>query len=460
MTVLAFLGALGLLITVHEWGHYRVAVACGVKVLTFSMGFGPSLFRWRSRQPRPGQNTEFVIALIPLGGYVKMLDENEAEVAPQELGMAFNRQPLWARTAIVAAGPVANLLLAVLLYAATFWVGQYETRALMSSPVAGSAAEVAGLKSGDLIVRAGTSPESLQEIASLDDLRWWVLQQDLIHDRVLLEVRSSAERGTHLLSLEPLSAADPTNSSTPTLASLGLGGAWSRAVLGDLTPGRAADQAGLQRGDEVLRIDGRVVVDAAALRAMVRDSGVHQAPVPQVWQIRRGSQGLLTVEVTPEWVTENTQSYGRIGAQVGEPPAQQWVQYGWLDGLSRAVTRTREMVWMTVEMLGRLLIGQASLDHLSGPLTMADYAGRTASVGLGAYLSYLALLSVSLGVFNLLPLPVLDGGHLLYYLYEAFTGRPPAPQWLDVMQRVGFAFLVALMAFSLFNDVVRLGWLS
>lgn len=460
MTVLAFLGALGLLITVHEWGHYRVAVACGVKVLTFSIGFGQPLFRWRSRQPRPGQNTEFVIGLIPLGGYVKMLDENEAEVAPEALGMAFNRQPLWARTAIVAAGPVANLLLAVVLYAATFWVGQYETRALMASPAVGSVAEVAGLKSGDLIVRAGTSPESLQEIASLEDLRWWVLQQDLINDRVLLEVKSSSERGSHLLTFEPLSAADQTNSPTPGLASLGLGGAWSRAVLGDLTPGRAADQAGLQRGDEVLRIDGRVVVDAAALRAMVRDSGTHQAPAPQVWQIQRGSQGMLTVEVTPEWVTENAQKFGRIGAQVGEQPAKQWVQYGLIDGLSRALTRTREMVWMTVEMLGRLLVGQASLDHLSGPLTMADYAGRTASVGLGAYLSYLALLSVSLGVFNLLPLPVLDGGHLLYYLYEAFTGRPPAPQWLEVMQRVGFAFLVALMAFSLFNDVVRLGWLS
>jgi regulator of sigma E protease len=136
------------------------------------------------------------------------------------------------------------------------------------------------------------------------------------------------------------------------------------------------------------------------------------------------------------------------------------VQYGVIDGLLRALTRTGEMVWMTVEMLGRLVTGQASLDHLSGPLTMADYAGRTASLGLGAYLSYLALLSVSLGVFNLLPLPVLDGGHLLYYLYEAFTGRPPAPQWLDVMQRAGLAFLVALMVFSLFNDVVRLGWLS
>ena len=460
MTLLAFLGALGLLITVHEWGHYRVAVACGVKVLTFSIGFGQPLLRWRSRQPRPGQNTEFVIGLIPLGGYIKMLDENEAEVAPEEAAMAFNRQPLWARTAIVSAGPLANLLLAVLLYAATFWIGQYETHAVVASPVAGSVADRAGLKSGDLIVRAGTSAESLQDIASMEDLRWWVSQQDLAQDRLWFEVRSSSERGTQVLSLEPVSTTDAVNPPPSGLLALGITGAWSRAVLGDLAAEGAAAQAGLQRGDEVLRIDGRVVQDATALRTMVRESGARQAPTPQIWQVQRGHQDVLTISVTPQWVHDSTQSFGRIGAQIGEPPAKHWVQYGLIEGLSRAVTRTGEMVWMTVSMLGRLVTGQASLDHLSGPLTMADYAGRTASLGLGAYLSYLALLSVSLGIFNLLPLPVLDGGHLLYYLYEAFTGRPPAAQWLDVMQRVGLAFLVALMAFSLFNDVVRLGWLS
>ena len=460
MTVLAFLGALGLLIAVHEWGHYRVAVACGVKVLTFSVGFGRPLLRWRSRQPHPGQHTEFVIGLIPLGGYVKMLDENEADVPPEDLGMAFNRQPLRVRAAIVSAGPLANLLLAVVLYAATFWVGQYETRALMASPIAGSPADMAGLKSGDLILRAGTSAESLQEIASLEDLRWWSLQQDLTNERVYLEVKSSSESRVHLLTLASLASANSSSSADSGLLALGLGGAWSRPVLGDLTPQGAADRAGLQPGDEVLRIDDRVIVDAAALRATVRESGVHQAPRSQIWHVQRANQGVLTVEVTPEWVNENAQPFGRIGARVGEAPAKDWVQYGLFDGLLRAITRTREMVEMTVTMLGRLVVGQASLDHLSGPLTMADYAGRTASVGLGAYLSYLALLSVSLGIFNLLPLPVLDGGHLLYYLYEAFTGRPPALQWLEVMQRLGFAFLVALMAFSLFNDVVRLGWLS
>jgi regulator of sigma E protease len=163
--------------------------------------------------------------------------------------------------------------------------------------------------------------------------------------------------------------------------------------------------------------------------------------------------------IQPERVLEGAEYIGRIGAQVGEPPAKVWVQYGVVDGVSQALAKTWQIIAMTLDMLQRLLMGQASLDNLSGPLTMADYAGRSASVGLGAYLSYLALLSISLGVFNLLPLPMLDGGHLLYYLYEACTGHPPSLKWLDVMQRVGLAILVALMVFSLFNDVVRLGWL-
>jgi regulator of sigma E protease len=460
MTVLAFLAALGLLITVHEWGHYRVAVACGVKVLTFSIGFGQPLLRWRSRRPRPGQDTEFVIGLIPLGGYVKMLDENEAHVAPEDVAMAFNRQPLWARAAIVSAGPLANLLLAVMLYAATFWIGQYETRALMASPVAGSVADRAGLKSGDLIVRVGTSTESMQDIVSMEDLRRWSFQQDMAHERLWFEVQSLSERGTHVFILELMSMSEQANVTSSDLSALGLNGAWSRPVLGDLMPQGAAAQAGLQRGDEVLRIDNRIVHDATALRAMVRESGAHHAPTSQIWQIQRGHQPIMEILVTPEWVRENATQFGRIGAQVGETPAKQWVQYGLMDGLQRALSRAGEMVGMTLTMLGRLVTGQASLDHLSGPLTMADYAGRTASVGWVPYLSYLALLSVSLGVFNLLPLPVLDGGHLLYYLYEACTGRPPATQWLEAMQRVGLSLLAVLMGLSLFNDVVRLGWLS
>lgn len=455
MTLLAFLLALGVLITVHEWGHYRVAVACGVKVLTFSIGFGKPLLRWKSRKPHAGQVTEFLISLIPLGGYVKMLDESEGDVLPQDAPMAFNRQPLWARAAIVSAGPVANLLLAVCLYAATFWLGQYETQATLAAPVAGSVAEAAGLRSGDTVLRAGTSSEELYEMASLDALRWWLLQQDT--SAIYLEVQPQGKQSSRIMNLSALEQ-DAMSKDTNAWQARGFTGAWSRAVLGEVQAGKPASLAGLQRGDEVLRIDGKVLTDASALRAAVRNSGQHQSPVTQVWEISRHGR-LLQIDVTPERVAEGMQHIGRIGAQVGEPPVKVWVQYSFFDGLQQACAKTWEVIEMTLDMLWRLLTGKASLDNLSGPLTMADYAGRSASIGLGAYLSYLALVSVSLGVFNLLPLPMLDGGHLLYYLYEACTGHPPSSAWLEAMQRGGLAILVALMVFSLFNDVVRLGWL-
>jgi regulator of sigma E protease len=455
MTVLAFLLALGVLITVHEWGHYRVAVACGVKVLTFSIGFGQPLLRWKSRQPHVGQDTEFCISLIPLGGYVKMLDERDGDVTPQDLPMAFNRQPLWARAAIVSAGPLANLLLAVCLYAATFWVGQFETQATLAAPVVGSVADVAGLRSGDTILRAGVDANDLQDINSLDALRWWMMQQDALP--IYLEVQAQGKQTRHVLRLAEVSE-NTLSKDTNAWQARGLTGAWSRAVLGDVQTGLPAQIAGLQRGDEVLRIDGQWVSDGPALRAMVRRSGNAQAPSAQLWDISREGRH-LQVEVTPERLAEGVQFIGRIGAQVGESPAKVWVQSSLMDGLHKAVIQTWQVIVVTLDMLGRLLTGNASLDNLSGPLAMADYAGRSASLGIGAYWSYLALVSVSLGVFNLLPLPVLDGGHLLYYLYEALTGRPPSPKWLDAMQRVGLAALLALMVFSLFNDVVRLGWL-
>ena len=458
MTLLAFLLALGILITVHEWGHYRVAVACGVKVLTFSIGFGKPLLRWSGATERNGQHTEFVLGCIPLGGYVKMLDERESPVHDAEQHMAFNRQPLWARAAIVSAGPLANLLLAVVLYAATFWLGQYETQATLSAPVVGSLAEAAGLRSGDTVVRAGTSLEDLQSVSSLEGFRWWVLQQGA--SSFYLEVQSPASKALRLLHLPDLIEEVSEDSPDHAWASRGFTGAWSRPVLIDVFAGGAAAEAGLLAGDEVLRIDGRLVSDASTLRAWVRATGRQQTPLPHTWDISRRGEDVFQVDVLPKQVQDGNHQIGRIDAKVGERPVQVWVQLGAWEGLVQGVRKTRDVIGMTLDMLGRLLLGQASLDHLSGPLAMADYAGRSASLGLGAYLAYLALVSVSLGVFNLLPLPVLDGGHLLYYLYEALTGRSPSAQWLDALQRVGLAALVALMVFSLFNDVVRLGWLS
>lgn len=457
MTLLAFLAALVLLISVHEWGHYRVAVACGVKVLRFSIGFGRPLYTWRSSRSRPEQDTEFVLGFIPLGGYVKMLDESEGPVPPEHAHMAFNRKSVWARAAIVSAGPLANLLLAVVLYAATFCLGQYETRAVVSTPVLGSAAAAAGLRSGDQVLRVGLSLDDMRDVASMEDWRWWLTQQDASLGQMVLAVQSSGVHGAQLITLSRAHADEhPAQSS---LRDWGISSAWSQPILGDVQPGGAAQRAGLQRGDVVLRIDQQRVDDAVMLRALVRASGLEHAPFPQTWQVQRPHHDEMALEVTPERVRENDGFVGRIGAQVGEAPAKVWVQSGLWDAVLRAVSRTWEMIRLTIDMMGRMLVGAASLDNLSGPLTMADYAGRAASQGLGAYLSYLALISVSLGVLNLMPLPLLDGGHLLYYLCEVCTGRAPSARWLDILQRGGLVILLALMAFSLFNDVVRLGWL-
>jgi regulator of sigma E protease len=458
MTLLAFLLALGVLITVHEWGHYRVAVACGVKVLSFSIGFGLVLLRWRKRHPYASQETEFLVCLIPLGGYVRMLDEADGVVSIADAPMAFNRQPLRKRVAIVAAGPLANLLLAVCLYACTGWLGQHETQPTLATPTTGSMLETAGLQSGDTVLRVGTSIEDLQEVASLERLRWWVLQQDAAP--LFLEVQSQHRHSPQVLSLPALNDDFVISKTTNAWQSRGFSDAWSRPVLTQIQHGLAADVAGLLRGDEVQRIDGRVVADAVALRAMVRASGVQHAPSPQIWDVLRPGVGLMRFEVVPDQVTEGERSWGRIGAHVGEAPTQVFVQFGFVQGVIEAVTKTWAVMSMTVQMIWQLLLGHASLDNLSGPLAMADFAGRSASLGLGAYLSYLALVSVSVGIFNLLPIPVLDGGHLLYYLYEACTGSPPSIQWHDALQRVGLAVLVTLMFFSLFNDVVRFGWFS
>jgi len=458
MTLLAFLLALGVLITVHEWGHYRVAVACGVKVVSFSIGFGRPLVRWKSRKPYPGQDTEFLISLIPLGGYVKMLDERDGEVDPQDVPMAFNRQQLWVRAAIVSAGPLANLLLAVCLYAGAFWIGQYETQAILAMPTIGSIAEESGIKSGDTVLRAGLSSDELQEIRSLEQLRARVHQySDVL---LWLEVQPQGQGGSRLLTLPPPKESSLIASGGNGWVARGFAGPWARAVLSNVQGGKAADAAGLMPGDEIQKINGHWVTDASHLRTLVRESGRLNSVESQTWEILRVGQGQLQVEVMPERVQEGDLYIGRIGAQLGDPPAKVWVQHGLIDGVTQAVRQTEDVVGLTLTMLGRLVTGGASLEHLSGPLVMADYAGRSASLGVVAYLSYLALVSVSLCVFNLLPLPVLDGGHLLYYLYEACTGHAPSPQWVDLLQRVGAVLLVGLMVFSLFNDVVRLGWLS
>lgn len=458
MTVLAFLLALGVLVTVHEYAHYRVAVACGIKVLTFSVGFGKPLLRWKSRRPHPGQDTEFVIGLIPLGGYVRMLDAGDDHVPAHWLAHAFHRQSLKVRSAVVAAGPLANLLLAVVLYAGVFFMGQTQTKAVVSTPVAGSVAQVAGVRGGDEVLRIGVAQDALQDVRSMEDLRWWLLNLQTDATEMWWEVQPGGVSGKQLLSMTLPPSASGAN--LLDLAQLGIQGPSTAPVMGEMQAGKPAQQAGLARGDVVLRVDGKSISDAAQLRQVVRASGVDQAPQTQVWEVQRRQHGVLLLEVTPEQIHEGNQTFGRIGAHIGGAPASVTVSLDPVQSVAQALERTWDMSTLTLRLLGKMVLGQAEWQHLSGPLTMADYAGRSASLGWSAYLLYLAALSVSLGVFNLLPVPMLDGGHLMYYLYEAITGRAPSQKWLDVMQRLGLAVLLGLMAVSFFNDVVRLGWIG
>jgi regulator of sigma E protease len=451
-TLLAFIATLAILIVVHEWGHYKVARLCGVKVLRFSVGFGRALWRWRQG------DTEFVVAALPLGGYVKMLDEREEPVAAHELDRAFNRKPLAQRVAIVAAGPLANLVLAVLLYAAQNWIGVEEPKALLSTPVAGGLAERAGLRSGDWVRASGRDgAEAREPVRSMTDLRWQIMQAALDGEPLTLEVTDPQGRGARQVTLA-LDGIDRREVDASFLTkTVGLTAPYSPPVIGELEPGGPAERAGLKRGDRVLRVDGQAVTDAHQLRQRIRQLAADGSARPMAWKIERGNASIeLTVQ--PRVLAENGQRFGRIDARVGLLPEMVTVRSGAWEGIARGVALTWEQSVLTVKMFGRMLIGQASLKNISGPITIADYAGQSAERGLAYYLGFLALVSVGLGVINLLPVPMLDGGHLMYYLFEGVTGRPVPDAWLVWLQRAGAAVLLMMMTLAFYNDLApRLG---
>jgi regulator of sigma E protease len=452
ITLLAFVLALGGLIVIHEYGHYRVAVACGVKVLRFSVGFGKPLLRWQ-RHP---ESTEFVLCALPLGGYVRMLDEREGPVPAHQQHLAFNRQRLRNRALIVVAGPLANLLTAVVLYSTVAWMGQEQAVAQLSSPPPASLAQQAGLRSGQWVQQLAVGDAPAQAVLSFGDLRWALTQAALNGQDVRLWVGNTPNASAQEVLL-PLASLQAREADAALFERIGLEAPWSAPVIGDLVAGGAGDRAGLRQGDRVLSINDAPVRDAQELRQRIRrvDEVLGSDSLPQRWRVERAGVS-MNLSVSPEVDLSVVPPRGRIQAYIGEPPQTVWVSHGLGAGMVRGLERTWDVSWMSLQMFGRMLIGEASLKNLSGPLTIADYAGQSASLGLSAYLVFVALVSVSLGVLNLLPLPVLDGGHLMYYLWEAVTGHAVSTAWLERLQRMGVMALLALMSVALFNDVARI----
>jgi regulator of sigma E protease len=445
--IASFIFALGILITFHEFGHYLVARLAGVKVLRFSLGFGRALYVKRAGRDQ----TEWAIAAIPLGGYVKMLDEREGEVAAHELNRAFNRQSVGKRFAIVVAGPVANFLLAVVLYWALFVSGVQGMKPVVAVPAPNTPAAFAGFRDGELI----RSIEG-QDIATWQDVRWALLRLGLEHARVAMETQEP-QGGIAFRTLD-MSGITPSDLEGNLLEKLGLAPFRPKLapVIDKVTDSGAARAAGMMSGDEIVSVDDRAISSWQNFVDLVRAS----PGKPLKMSIRRGGQ-LREITVTPQAELEANSSVGKIGAapRIDEKETAKLFtiqRYGPGTALVKAAEKTWDTSIFSLKMLGEMLVGKVSWKNLSGPITIADYAGQSAQLGLTSYLAFLALISISLGVLNLLPIPLLDGGHLMYYVAEVVKGSPVSERAMEIGSRIGFALLIGLMAFAFYNDINRL----
>ena len=447
ITLLAFIAAIAILVVIHEMGHYWVARLCGVKVLRFSVGFGKTIYTKRFAN----SETDWVISAIPLGGYVKMLDEREGKVAAQEQHLAFNRKPVLQRIAIVVAGPVANLLLAILLFWALFIYGVPSLKPVLGKVLPNTPAATASLQAQETIVSINE-----QAIPSWEQVSWVLLDLALQGaTEARIEARTAqGEMVRHVLNLKALT---PDDLDENFLHSLGLQPYQPlvRPVIGKLVEGGVAQRAGLLPHDKILRVNSQSIEDWKALVEAVRG---HPGQLLQLEIERSGT--LRVLDLTPEASSEANITVGKIGAapQIDRREFDALltkVHYSPLAAFGHAVRKTWEISKMSLKTLGKMVTGEMSLKNLSGPITIADYAGQSAQMGIVAYLNFLALISISLGVLNLLPIPLLDGGHLLYYMAELIKGSPMSEKAWGAGQRIGIVLLVTLMALALFNDFSR-----
>lgn len=438
LTVFAFVLALCVLIVFHELGHYWVARLCGVKVLRFSLGFGKALY---SKQFTPG-GTEWVVAAFPLGGYVKMLGEQDGDVAASDLPFAFNRQSVFKRMCIVAAGPLANFILAIAIYWGLFVYGMPGQRPLLEQPVANTPAAVAGITRWDVIEQIDAEP-----VQTWEDVNWRLAKKLVDGGELNLALRNA--QGQLVQKRLVMSGLSGNDLDKDFLAKLGLQPAKTiPAYLGRIVPGSPADQAGLQVGDLVLSVSGKAVADWHAFTELVRA----QPNKTVLLEVKRLAH-TRSIAVTPQSVLQNGKAIGRIGVA---PDVLVKAQYPLGEALARGAYKCWDTSIFSLKILGRMITGDVSWRNLSGPVTIAQVAGETASIGWLPYLLFIALVSVSLGVMNLLPLPILDGGHLMYYMVEVLKGSPVSTQAMEMGQRVGIAALVLLMGLALYNDILRL----
>jgi regulator of sigma E protease len=408
---------------------------------------------WR-RIGRDG--TEYTVCSLPLGGYVRMLDERDGPVAPHEREQSFNQRPLRQRAAIVAAGPAANWVLAVLLFAMVAWLGSDMPKAHVGTPPAGSLADIAGLRAGDRIVALSTDGQQWDDVEAMPDVQAAVARAQALGEPLHISVTDAQGHSTRSLRLDMQRLAGRAPEAR-LFHDIGLV-PFAEPLIRNVSAGGAAAAIGLQAGDRVLAIDGRYVPDAGFLRDAIRRAHDGEQPREMALRIERAGQA-LEVQATPRVVDDAGQRVARMGIEVGSPPERAFVRRGFVDGLWRGVEQSWDLAVTTVRLIGRILTGEASTKNLSGPLSIADYAGQSARAGVTPFLDFLGKISLGLAVLNLLPLPMLDGGHLMYHLFEGLSGRPVSEWWQRQLQRAGALILMLMMALALSNDVSRFaGW--
>ena len=451
-----YLLTVGILITAHEWGHYRVAVACNIRIYRFSIGFGPVL--WRRPFGEPG--CEFVLSAIPLGGYVLMLEKPEDGTPPEDAPRALANRPLWQRAAVILAGPMANLVLGVVFYAAAQLVGIREVVPTFSQPAAGSMLATAGVQSGDRVVAAteddlgGDDPAHWRDVHSYEDFFEGVAVSLMDQKPLSLRVRHRDGQATRDITL-PLETLGKNELDQEAATKIGLTAPYAPAVINSVIAAGPAARAGVQAGDVVERIDDDAIADAQALFQHIRASVVDGQGRAMAWHVLRAGQPLV-LTVTPRVVTEDGHAIARTDVSIGGPYPTELVHLGPVDSVVYGAQQTWRHAVLSLRMFGRMLTGKASLKNLNGPITIADGAAKSAKLGLAHFLTYLAQVSVGIGVLNLLPIPVLDGGRLLYYLFEGATGRPVSTPWQTWLRYGGVFAILLLMSLALSNDLARI----